>query len=455
MPDSLLLMRLLLAAVFAIAAVAKFADRPGSQRSLIDFGIPKVLAPLLAFLLPIVELGVAAALLPVETATMGAWGATTLLLGFTAPIGISLARGQRPDCHCFGQLQSAPIGIRTVLRNLLLLGLAAAVVKFGPLQTAVVAEGTLESVSAQFSPVFVAGIAMLIVAITVGDRHQQATTSDSGAVAETSTPSKGEYPSVAAAARPGLGIGTKAPTFELLDLEGGRWTFEDLLDASRSLVIAFIDAQCAPCTTLLPDLGRWQQDENGPRVVVISRGDIDRNRALAAEYGLATLLLEAQREVSRAYAVTGTPAAVVVGADGKITSTLALGPDAIRTLVLSLREVGHGNAWALTLDTSDPSLATKEVRPIAPLSPDARPLPRPELTMTELDGEALLYDSRHSRVHQLNTTGTLVWSLCDGQRTAHEVADVVADTYSIPADEARTDVVELLTRLREEDLLVA
>ena len=40
-----------------------------------------------------------------------------LLLVFIAGIGANLARGRTPDCHCFGQLLSAPVGWSTLLRT--------------------------------------------------------------------------------------------------------------------------------------------------------------------------------------------------------------------------------------------------------------------------------------------------------------------------------------------------
>ena len=60
--------------------------------------------------MPIAELAVAIALLPVRTARIGGLGALLLLALFTIAIGRSIARGEATDCHCFGQLHSEPIG---------------------------------------------------------------------------------------------------------------------------------------------------------------------------------------------------------------------------------------------------------------------------------------------------------------------------------------------------------
>src|SRR5947209_4583486 len=127
----MLLARLLLAAVFLVAGLAKLADRAGSRQALRDFGVPARLANAFGVLLPLAELAVAVALLFPATAWWGAVGALALLLLFVGGIGYNLAHGRQPDCHCFGQLHSAPAGWPTLIRNLVLAAVAAVVVVVG------------------------------------------------------------------------------------------------------------------------------------------------------------------------------------------------------------------------------------------------------------------------------------------------------------------------------------
>src|SRR5713226_2622846 len=127
----LLLARLLLAVVFVVAGLAKLVDRAGSRQALIDFGVPARLVTPLAVLLPLAELAVAVALIPTASAWWGALGALALLVLFITAIGYNLAQGRTPDCHCFGQLHSAPAGWSTLVRNLVLAGIAGLVVSFG------------------------------------------------------------------------------------------------------------------------------------------------------------------------------------------------------------------------------------------------------------------------------------------------------------------------------------
>ena len=126
MDAALLIACLLVAAVFTLAGVAKLADRQGSRQAIIDFGVPSALAAPLGLLLPLAELAVAATLLPASTAWWGALGALVLLSLFVVGISVNLARGRTPECHCFGQLHSAPVGWRTLARN----GVLAAVAGF-------------------------------------------------------------------------------------------------------------------------------------------------------------------------------------------------------------------------------------------------------------------------------------------------------------------------------------
>jgi hypothetical protein len=77
--------------------------------------------------LPVLELGLAGALLVPQTSTAGAVGALVLLLVLTAAVGVALTRGRGADCGCFGQDRSASLSGPTLLRNGVLVGLAGGV----------------------------------------------------------------------------------------------------------------------------------------------------------------------------------------------------------------------------------------------------------------------------------------------------------------------------------------
>jgi hypothetical protein len=53
------------------------------------------------------------------------------------------------------------------------------------------------------------------------------------------------------------------------------------------------------------------------------------------------------------------------------------------------------------------------------------------LDVSETDDGLVVYQESTDRVHHLNPTAAVVFELCDGTRTAHDIARVVAETFSL------------------------
>src|SRR5215475_15089096 len=206
----LLLLRLLLAGTFAVAGSAKLADLAGSRKAMRDFGVPSNLADVFGLLLPLAELAVAVALVVPMTAWWGGVAALALLLIFVAGIGYNLAQGRTPECHCFGQLHSAPAGWSTLIRNLVLAGLAAVVVGFGRSTSG---QGVAESLNGlTITPgfVLVAGALLLVVLIGEGALLMQMMTQHGRLLLRIEALEK-RLGMAAAQPAPGLALGTPAP----------------------------------------------------------------------------------------------------------------------------------------------------------------------------------------------------------------------------------------------------
>lgn len=119
--------RLGLAMVFVVAAISKLAGRPGVAEAAAGLGVAPRMAQPVARLLPVAELAVAGMLLWRPSVVVGAAAGLFLLALFTSLVVLNLRRGRRPSCRCFGQVGEAPIGARTVVRNVVLMGLALVV----------------------------------------------------------------------------------------------------------------------------------------------------------------------------------------------------------------------------------------------------------------------------------------------------------------------------------------
>ena len=84
-----------------------------------------------------------------------------------------------------------------------------------------------------------------------------------------------------------------------------------------------------------------------------------------------------------------------------------------------------------------------------------RPQARPDLTVVELDGEAVVYDGDNGHLHHLNRTATVVFSLCDGTATARELAGDIAEAFRQPADIVERQLRNVLREFRRQGLLAA
>ena len=333
-----LAVRLGLAAVFAVAGAAKLHDRLGTRIMLEDFGLPGRLARIGALLLPVAELTVAGLLLLDSTAGAGAVGAIVLLGAFTAGVGYSLARGRRPDCNCFGQLHSEPVGASTLVRNATL-GIAAVVVlAVGTDDAASSAlddlEGLDTATALALAALVLAGLTLALVAwVALNMLRQQGRVLLRMDALEANAGTRAPAP-----VPPGLPIGAPAPAFEMESTAGGRTTLRHLLAGGEPLVLAFVDPDCRPCRSLLPALAEREAGETR-LVVVISRAGPGAARAMASEYALPVALIDPDGSVADAYDSPGTPTAVAIGPDGMIRSELAAGPDAVRELLERVDDV--------------------------------------------------------------------------------------------------------------------
>jgi peroxiredoxin len=331
-------MRLGLSAVFAVAAVGKAADREGSRTAMSAFGVPTPLVGTAALLVPPAELAVAVALIPTASAWYGAVGALCLLAVFSAAIGWALVHGRKPDCHCFGLVYSAPAGATTLLRNLALGAVAAFVASAGPHDSGYSAWAWTSDLSTVEVAVLT-GAAVVAVLVAAQSWFLWQVLKQNGnlllrieAVEQSLGIGEGASPNESDSR--GLRVGLPAPDFSLPDLDGVQVSLPSLLSAGRPLLLVFTDPECGPCNTLLPEVAQWQSIHAADfTTVVLSRGELEANRAKAAQNRLTATLIQPDRSISEAYGCAGTPCAVLVSPEGIIASEPAGGPKPIRALV--------------------------------------------------------------------------------------------------------------------------
>jgi peroxiredoxin len=117
-------------------------------------------------------------------------------------------------------------------------------------------------------------------------------------------------------------LGSPAPAFSLPDLTGQ----EVILEAFRGqpVLVLFWNPGCGFCARMLPDLKRWEAaaPEGTPKLLFVSSGTIEANRAMGLQ---APVVLDQGFTVGQAFGASGTPSAVLIDAEGRIASALAVG----------------------------------------------------------------------------------------------------------------------------------
>ncbi len=277
-------------------------------------------------------------------------------------IAWNLAHGRSPDCHCFGQLHSAPAGWRTVARN----GALAAVAAF------VVVVAREDAGPGAFAwTTRLAGVEWLVLALAVALgvvvaaggyavvhvlRNYGRVLVRLDAVEARLRAAGFELEEPDDMPQLGLEPGTPAPAFWLPSTGGDRIALGDLLAPARPLLLLFTSPTCGPCSLLMPEVARWQRDyADDLTVALLSDGDPERIRAEATERGLVNVLIDKTLSAYESYGANGTPSAVLVGADGTIASWLAAGSEWIETLVEQVLD-GPNGASGLPVGAELPAL---------------------------------------------------------------------------------------------------
>ena len=156
----LLTVQFIVGGVFAVSAFGKVRAQSAFVRSLSDFGVPDQARALVGAVVTVAEVAVVVLVLVPVTAVVGLVLGAALLLGFAVVVGVTVRRGRRPRCRCFG-VEGAPLRGAHVARNAVLAAFAAA--------GAVVAATTNASSVFSAGSFVVAGVvAAVVLAVVVG-----------------------------------------------------------------------------------------------------------------------------------------------------------------------------------------------------------------------------------------------------------------------------------------------
>lgn len=303
--------RALLVVVFAFAAAGKLVDREGARRALDGFRVPRELVSPVSWLLPVAEFAVAVVLLVQPVARVGAAAAAVLLALFMAGIGAAIRRGEAPDCNCFGQIGSKPVGIPTLIRNAALAVPAVFVALHGPGidPGSWFKQGTGTEITVLVLAIGVIALAAAVIGVA-GDRRKLR------AELRRAESTLSLFPS-------GLPVGATAPAFALVGTDGATVTLADLLARGRPIALTFVSPSCMPCRFMFPDISVWQQSlSDRLTIALIAHGTPEELLVMERSFGLVNLLSDPDAAVFRDYRGSATPSMLIIGADGRIASRI-------------------------------------------------------------------------------------------------------------------------------------
>lgn len=342
MEIGLLLLRIFLAAIFALAGVAKFADQKGSQKAFKEFGIPGAIALPASVALSVAEIVIAALFLSVDTSWYAAVGASAFLLLFVVQMIYQMARGNAPDCHCFGQVHSEPVGVKSIVRNMIFAVMSLSLVVRGANgQGAALTTLTNEVMVQVVFGIAIVGLlaAVLFYLRKIADHQTEVikrlevmelVAREGGAVEREDLVHPHE----------GLPIGAMFPDFKIPDVAGTDVSLMGLLVHKPVLPILFffVGPSCGPCKKLVPEFEQWKEELEGKvRTVFMSSGTPMENLAKFGAELSSVMLLQKDREVAEAAKAQWTPTAVLVDAAGRVASHTAAGDTAIRELIENVK----------------------------------------------------------------------------------------------------------------------
>ena len=78
-----------------------------------------------------------------------------------------------------------------------------------------------------------------------------------------------------------------------------------------------------------------------------------------------------------------------------------------------------------------------------------KPRRKPDYRLEKIDNELLLFHPAQTKIMYCNESASLIWQLCDGQKTPQEIVALLAAAYPEAADGMADDVQATLQQFAQ------
>lgn len=327
-PVAALLVLLSLAGVLLLSGAAKLGDRRATRDALTALRVPALVpAAATAAALPVVELALGVLLLvaPAGWLVPVAVVVLALMLAYTVVIARALGFDEPVTCSCFGSLGRHDVDRTTLARNVLLSVLAAVAVAYA------LAGGSAPSAAADLDAAgwwsLAAAAATATVAVLV--------LGPGGAATGEGTP-EGEP----------LDYERQAIPFGALTLRDGSATTLAELASTQARLLVVLSPGCGPCIRTAERLDDWAA-RLGPAVGVVAVYPDGPSAEAATEHAADLAAWDPEGNVRRVFSV-GTPAAILLGADGFLAGGPVAGEGSVARFVDDVLEALAEDAGTAT-----------------------------------------------------------------------------------------------------------
>ncbi len=73
----------------------------------------------------------------------------------------------------------------------------------------------------------------------------------------------------------------------------------------------------------------------------------------------------------------------------------------------------------------------------------------------QIESETVLFSPTRQLAMSLDSLATLVWKMCDGSRTEHDIVRELSEIYADQADCVARDVAATIEKLKKEGAIIA
>ena len=78
---------------------------------------------------------------------------------------------------------------------------------------------------------------------------------------------------------------------------------------------------------------------------------------------------------------------------------------------------------------------------------------RADILSEEIDEETVLFDPRNKNTYALNPMASVIWQLCDGNRTPSEISAEISGVLDVDSDRVLADVLSTIGSLIDRNLV--